>query len=286
MKKILAFTCISCLAVACYLVMGVAAEDEATLLGGVTPEGYDYTKPEEESPESCAACAHQRDNHLWRVLGAEPPETEEHAPQSATVVTGIGWLSSAHATSFIAGVNNNSYCAWCHAPTTYKVTSNANDASVLKPGKWHAMSCAGCHTTHHIAGEIGTRYTNYYPGHDLEEEESYIPRHAEKGRQANKQCLWCHGDYHGFSSRVKTAMVKSGSLRCIDCHMAGYQLTDRGTVERYHNMKVIENLPFSCNGRFGALVSCHSTAKKNWGLLVVPKIYDAHTTPKHKLPGT
>ncbi len=267
------------LATACFLAVSVAEEEN--LLAGVTPEGYDYTRPEAESPLSCLNCKYQRNYHQYRVLGVQEPNVGD----GTIKVTGKGWLSSAHATSFEAPTNNNTYCAWCHAPTTETVTYDASRAKKLKKGKWHGMSCNGCHTTHGIAGEIGTRLTNYKPGHDLEEEESYIPRHSEDGLQANKQCLFCHGTYHGFSSRVKEALLDSGSLRCIDCHMAGYRLTDTGTVERYHNMKVAENLPKSCNGRFGALISCHSTATKKWVYYVIPKIFDAHVKRQHKLPG-
>jgi len=124
----------------------------------------------------------------------------------------------------------------------------------------------------------GRNRHNLIPGHDLEEEESYIPRHAENGKSANKQCLFCHGKFHGFSGKVKTALFESGSLRCIDCHMAGFQLSPRGTVERYHNEKVVENLPRSCDGKYGALISCHSNVTKKWGKFVVPKILGAHTS--------
>jgi hypothetical protein len=271
MKKLVLIISLFSMAALSYMIIDVAAQEEENPLESVQPDGYDYMQPEEESPASCYNCHRE---HIYRAIGVNPPTA---APQGTLTLTGKGWLSSSHAASFTRGVNDNTYCAFCHAPTTFNVTATASAAKNLKYGTWHAVSCAACHTTHSIAAQFGTRYTNYKPGHDLEEAESYIPRHPENGKQANKQCLECHGSYHGFSSRIKEAMLKSGSLRCIDCHFAGYQVTSGGTVERYHNAKVAENLPWSCNGRFGALISCHASARKNWVTFVFPKIFGAHT---------
>lgn len=268
------------LAAACFLAV-TAAQEEENPLAGVTPEGYDYTLPEEESPVGCLACAHQSNFHLYRAVGVQEPNVGD----GTIKVTGIGWISSAHAVSMERITNANTYCAWCHAPTTPNVTFDVTSAKKIKKGKWHGMSCQGCHTTHTIAGEIGTRFTNLKPGHDLEEEESYIPRHAENGIEANAQCLFCHGKYHGFSSEVKEMLVEAGALRCIDCHMAGYRTTSGGTVERFHNMKVALNLPQSCKGDFGTLAACHNFATKKWAHQVIPKIFDSHTKPNHRLPG-
>ena len=259
MKKLLALIGIVGLAALSFLAMGMspaAAEKRAWF-----HEGYDYNHPEAEAPVGCVDCKRE---HLYHVVGLDP-DTEE--------VTGDGWLASAHAMSFNKGVNNNTYCAWCHEPTGPGVTNQPNDATLRREGTWHGVTCAACHTTHSIAALYGTRYTTLIPGGDLEEAESYIGRHAEKGKQANKQCMTCHRVYHGFASRVKTAMFKSGSLRCMDCHFAGYAVTSRGTVERFHDAWVAANLPWSCNGKFGALVTCHSTAKKNWWIYVIPKIF-------------
>lgn len=282
MSRKFAFLGVFMLAAGCVLI-GVGAEDEEALIDAFTPENYDYTLPEEESPQGCLDCMHQSDYHLYRAVGLTEPENGEHAP-TAFSNTGKGWLSSKHATATTKGLNDNTYCSWCHMPTNSKASSDNNSAKVIKAGSWHGMSCQGCHTTHSIAAVFGTRYTNLIPGADLEEQESYIPRHAENGKAANRQCLYCHGSYHGFDSRVKEALVDSGSLRCMDCHMPGYQLTTRGTVERYHNMKVVENLPRSCDGKYGALVSCHSRVTKKWGKYVVPKIFGSHTRPGG-LPG-
>ena len=254
------------------------AEEGETIIGPYTPENYDYLLPEAESPESCLNCAHQADGyHLYRVMGIPEP-TGGHAPATGAT-TGKGWLDSKHAVSVTAPTNNNTYCAWCHQPTLETASFDNNKAKPVKAGKWHGMSCAGCHTTHSIAAQYGTRYTNLIPGSDLEEKESYIPRHAEDVKAANNQCLYCHGKgkFHGFASKVKTALYESDAIRCIDCHMAGYQTTSGGLVERYHNMKVVENLPFSCNGKIGAVTACHSRVTKKWGRYVVPKIFGQHT---------
>lgn len=260
------------------------AEEGETIIGPYTPENYDYLLPEAESPESCLNCAHQADGyHLYRVMGIPEP-TGGHAPATGAT-TGKGWLDSKHAVSVTAPTNNNTYCAWCHQPTLETASSDNNKVGVVKAGMWHGMSCQGCHTTHTIAAQFGTRYTNLHPGSDLEEAESYIPRHSEDAKAANNQCLFCHGSFHGFSSKVKTALYESDAIRCIDCHMPGYRVGSTGMTERYHNMKVVDNLPLSCNGRFGALISCHSRVTKKWSRFVVPKILGPHTRINRGLPG-
>jgi len=150
MKKTLFTIGLFSLAAACLLTTA-AAEEEDNILAPFTPEGYDYTLPTLENPADCIACKYQQNYHNYRAVGISEPTSSP-----ALTVTGKGWISSAHATSFDAPTNNNSYCAWCHMPTALTITSDNNKAKKLKPGKWHGMSCSGCHTTHHIAGEIGT----------------------------------------------------------------------------------------------------------------------------------
>jgi Zn-finger protein len=261
------------------------AQETEPIIGPFTPEGYNYTLPEGESPESCLNCGHQLNYHLYRAVGLTEPNSASHTP-AALQITGKGWLSSAHSQSVDEPANSNTYCAWCHQPTYEKVTSDNNEAKSIKAGNWHGMSCEACHTTHTLAAQFGTRYTNLIPGMDLEEAESYIPRHSEDGKDANNQCLFCHGTFHGFASKVKTALYESNAIRCIDCHMAGYQIAPSSTlVERYHNMKVVDNLPNSCSGKIGTLIACHSRVTKKWGLYVVPKILGAHTRGQRGLPG-
>ncbi len=284
MKKLLLSLGFFALATVAMLAVTLA-EEGTTIIGPYTPENYDYALPEVESPESCLNCGHQRDGyHLYRAVGLTEPTGEAHSPAELEI-TGKGWLSSKHAQSITAPTNNNTYCAWCHQPTLQTASSDNNKVKAVKAGKWHGMSCQGCHTTHTIAAEFGTRYTNLYPGSDLEEAESYIPRHSEDAKAANNQCLFCHGSFHGFSSQVKTALYESDAIRCIDCHMPGYRITSTGMTERYHNMKVVDNLPLSCNGRFGALIQCHSRVTKKWSRFVVPKILGPHTRVNRGLPG-
>jgi hypothetical protein len=274
MKKLVITAGMFILAASAMLAVSLAQETEP-IIAPFTPEGYDYTLPEAGSPESCLNCAHQSNYHLYRVVGLTEPTGGAHAP--ALEVSGIGWLSSKHAVSVTEPTNNNTYCALCHQPTLDKVAKDNNSARPVKAGKWHGMSCAGCHSTHGVAAIYGTRFSNLIPGSNLEENDSYIPRHADEVKQANKQCLYCHGKFHGFASKVKTALYESVAIRCIDCHMAGYQETSSGLTERYHNMKVVDNLPYSCSGKYGAVIACHTRVTKKWGRYVVPKIFGQHT---------
>ena len=268
---------------ACFL-LAVSSADEGLVLDLVTTEGFKHP-----AASGGRACAHQQigwdgNTHLEDAVGVENA-VDSHSPAATIAITGVGWISSGHANSMHSPVNNNSYCAWCHMPGPDLVTNDSNAAQVIKFGNWTGVECIGCHTSHSIAAQLGTRYTNYIPGQPIDEVASYIARPVDNGRATNRQCLWCHGTFHGFSSRVKTALSQSGSMRCIDCHMAGFYTLSTGTIERYHNMKVAENLPWSCNGALGALISCHSTARRNWARYVIPKIFGPHTRRGHTLPG-
>jgi hypothetical protein len=63
-------------------------------------------------------------------------------------------------------------------------------------------------------------------------------------------------------SEAKQEMMNAGDLRCIDCHMASYAVRE-GTVERFHNFKVAQNLPHSCSGGAGGDSPCHDGADRD-----------------------
>lgn len=274
MKKLSLFLIVTALA-GCVVLATLNAQDSEGVLSDVTPAGYEYAEPEE-----CLGCHHQSTGwhgnyHLENAVGVE--NAIEGDFNTELEVTGVGWISSKHATS-MDGASANRYCAWCHAPSLRKVTDDETKAKKVrnrKPG----MSCIGCHTTHTIAQQFGTRYTNYLPGSDAEVSGNYIARHIENGKSANKQCLFCHGGYHGFAVSLHESMVKSGSLRCVDCHMAVYNQLNSGLEERYHNMKVFENGPDSCMGE----CHVHDFKKREMGAKIA-KLMGGHTDRKNKLP--
>ena len=101
---------------------------------------------------------------------------------------------------------------------------------------------------------------------------SYIFIDRSDSRQINEQCRYCHHEFHGFLSRIKEALYDSRTLRCIDCHMAGYRIEESQAVERYHNMKVIANGPLSCSGTLGTDVGCHPGATNGWMREKIPQI--------------
>jgi hypothetical protein len=87
----------------------------------------------------------------------------------------------------------------------------------------------------------------------------------------NAQCRFCHHESHDLLIKAKQDMMKSGELRCIDCHMAGYAVTNQH-VEHFHNFKVAKNLPFSCSGGIGRARPCHKGVSKEWFKNKLPSV--------------
>lgn len=275
-----------------------------------SPDGYfwlEATSPA-EADHGCLTCAHQSaakaasvkvdavgpgakvvdkaTTHLENCIGVgNAVDTHGTLEAGEVFVSGRGWVSSKHAYS-MDGASANTYCAMCHGPgngrpgMTYKfVTDDPTKAKTVKKNK-PGMACIGCHCSHGIAAGFGTRFTNYVPGADTGLAASFIPRHIEDGKAANKQCLWCHGSYHEFAVDLHTNMVKSGSLRCVDCHMAVFNDLASGTHERYHNMKVLANGTDSCSNN-GA---CHTSWKNKDMVAKVAKLLGAHGSKNNEHP--
>jgi hypothetical protein len=283
-KGIISFGLIA--AASCVFLIGTNAQDEVHVLADFTPDGFGYFEPED-----CLACGHQADGwkgntHLENAVGVkgavdthgEPTEDED------VEVTGVGWISSAHATSAnIGDASRNYYCAYCHAPSFAKVTDDPDKAKAfrkkdLSPG----MSCQACHPSHTLAGIFGTRFANYLPGTDPDLESSWkpVPKDNEgelDGKKANNQCLFCHGTPHKFNVSLHDKMLKDGTITCVKCHMPVLNTLDSGTHEYSHNMKVAANAnPESCT-------PCHNLKKKQMdemvGMLIGP-----HTDKKLNTP--
>jgi len=89
--------------------------------------------------------------------------------------------------------------------------------------------------------EFGTYQASFRPGGDRESLVDFVPRQPASGIETNAQCLFCHVRPHDFEAQPHADLVDSGELRCIDCHMAIYNVTESGRKERYHNMKVAAN---------------------------------------------
>jgi len=206
----------------------------------VTPDGYLY-----EELRRCAGC------HETATDSAKN-STHRNAigvtgdPLSPTL-TGKGWLSGAHGRSQDSAVASNTYCAWCHAPTQPGVTDDINAGRVIEAGRT-GISCITCHASEAVNDEYGTYQANFRPGGDRESLVDFVPRQPASGTETNAQCLFCHLRPHKFAVQPHADLVDAGELRCIDCHMAVYNVTESGRKERYHNMKVAANNdPATCN---------------------------------------
>lgn len=264
--------------VATFLLTGIDAADEVPTLASVTPATYDYS-----AYEGCVNCHRVKGKggrwHQENVLGVKVTRDAEGVV-TKTEVTGKGWISSKHAVS-MEGKNANTYCAYCHAPGYETITTDPKAAKLIKKDK-PGMGCVACHPGHTVAANIGSRYANYKPGSDENVDANWKPvakdeaTHEFDGKQANKQCEFCHGKTHTFAVSLHATMQKSGSLACIDCHMAVYNHLESGLPERFHNMKVEENGPDSC-------AKCHSFKKKEMREKVA-SLLGAHKDKKAKLP--
>jgi hypothetical protein len=206
----------------------------------VTPDGYLY-----EELRRCAGC-HET------ARDSAGNSTHRNAigvtgdPLSPTL-TGKGWLSGAHGRSQNSEITSNTYCAWCHAPSQPGVTDDISAGRPIESGRT-GISCITCHASEAVNDEYGTYQANFRPGGDRESLVNFVPRQPTSGAETNAQCLFCHLRPHSFAVEPHTDLVNTGDLRCIDCHMAVYNVTESGRKERYHNMKVAANNdPATCN---------------------------------------
>jgi hypothetical protein len=114
--------------------------------------------------------------------------------------------------------------------------------------------------------------TNFIPGSDPADPASFVFIDRSDPNQMNAQCQYCHYEVHEMTSEAKASMLAAAQIRCIDCHMAGYAVTESGMVERFHNMQVAANGPKSCSGAYGTDGSCHANATTDWMKLSIVKI--------------
>jgi formate-dependent nitrite reductase cytochrome c552 subunit len=213
----------------------VAAYKEAwsAAVDRVTPEGYLY-----EELRRCAGC-HET------AKDAAGNSTHRNAigitgePSSPTL-TGKGWLSGAHGRSQDPEIVSNTYCAWCHAPSQPGVTDDIRAGRFIGSDR-AGVSCIACHASDAVDEKFGTYQANFWPGGDRDSLVDFVPRQPASGTETNAQCLFCHIRPHPFAAPPHGEIVDSGDLRCIDCHMAVYNVTESGRKERYHNMKVSSN---------------------------------------------
>jgi hypothetical protein len=114
--------------------------------------------------------------------------------------------------------------------------------------------------------------TNLLPGSDRSDPASYTFIDRSDPNQMNTQCQYCHHEFHGILVQNMADHLHSGALRCIDCHMAGYNVTESGLVERIHNFKVEANGPISCSGEYGTETGCHVDATAEWMHTAIPTL--------------
>lgn len=199
----------------------------------VTPDGYLY-----DELHRCAGCHETAKDSAGR-------STHRNAigltgdPSSPTL-TGKGWLSGAHGRSQDSELVSNTYCAWCHAPSQPGVTERIGESRPIEAGRT-GISCITCHASEAVNEKYGTYQANFRPGGDRESLVDFMPRQPESGTETNALCLFCHLRPHDFAKPPHADLLSRGELRCIDCHMAVYNVTESGREERYHNMEVAAN---------------------------------------------
>jgi len=259
MSKIVAM---NLLLLGCFVSCVVSGQQDQTgfSLASLAPEHYDYAEA-----ERCATCHGDGGDIQRRAVGVD---TSSGLVKS----TGKGWLSSVHSRSQSHDDRVNTACAWCHAPTNPGATRDSLAAAPIPKGTWEGVTCGACHPVGLADGLEESLVTNLLPGSDRSDPASYTFIDRSDPNQMNAQCQYCHNEFHGFPVPTKDSLLASAVLRCVDCHMAGYQVTESGLVERLHNFKVEDNGPISCSGQYGTETGCHSSATVEWMQTAIPHI--------------
>jgi hypothetical protein len=236
----------------CVCLMGVKVlQQEELSLRHLTPDHYKY-----KEAEGCSNCKDSENRFMPRAAGVD-------FSSGSPVLDKRGWLVSVHARSQSHEDRVTTVCAWCHAPLTKGATQKEEEAKPIPKGTWQGVSCGACHPGSLARDKRISLLINFKPGTDPTKPESYVFRDRMSGKELNAQCRFCHHEPHDLLIEAKQKNMASGNLRCIDCHMAAYAVTNQH-VERFHNLKVAENLPFSCSGGMGRAASCHEGVSSEW----------------------
>ena len=236
----------------CAALAALQAPDQQDLsLRNLTPENYSYREA-----ARCAGCKGEQNAFMVRAAGVNL-SAEEPALDSR------GWLTSIHARSQSHEDGVDMACAFCHAPLTEGATREKEKAEPIPKGDWQGVTCGACHPGSVDQGRRKSLVANFLPGTDPTDPDNYTFRDRADGMAMNAQCRFCHHESHDLLVDKKMEMLNAGDLRCIDCHMAAYALTD-GHLERFHNLQVEENLPHSCSGGLGRTMVCHAETSQEW----------------------
>ena len=249
--KIPGFTLMICLLVCVLLVALPKFEQEEFSLEQLTPENYNY-----KEASGCSNCKGEQNSFMPRAAGVD-------LSSGTPTFDDRGWLASVHAVSQSHSDQINTACAWCHAPTAEGATKDKGKATPIPKGNWQGVSCFSCHPGAVERDRRKSLVSSYTPGTDPTDPKNYIFRDRADGKEMNAHCAHCHHESHDLLVEAKKKMLVSGDLRCIDCHMAAYAVTN-GHVERHHNMKVEANLPHSCSGSKGRAMTCHEGRTRDW----------------------
>lgn len=234
--------------------------------------GYNYT--ESNSCTRCHFVYGVRGDHMLEAVGVA-----FDTAANAFKFSGNGWRASRHSQSNFRSTQNT-YCAKCHSPLQAKAESTWNDGffentSSIPSGQMEGVTCAACHPSHNSAVVLGRRLGIYQWGKDKTTPEAYQVVHEG---EEDALCLNCHVERHNETNAAFVRMYNAG-VRCIDCHMAEYGLTNngQGTVQKmFHDFRVATNLPFSCGAR-GSITNCHLGFSANATLAFLPYLKEQHT---------
>ena len=236
----------------CAALAALQAPDQQKLsLRNLTTEDYSYREA-----ARCTGCKGEQNAFMVRAAGVNLSVGEP-------ALDSRGWLAGIHARSQSHEDGVDTACAFCHAPLTEGATREKEKAEPIPKGDWQGVTCGACHPGSVDQGRRKSLVANFLPGTDPTDPDNYTFRDREDGKAMNDQCRFCHHESHDLLVEKKMEMLSAGDLRCIDCHMAAYALTD-GHVERFHNFQVEENLPHSCSGGLGRTMVCHAETSQDW----------------------
>jgi hypothetical protein len=274
----------------------------------ISPTNLNRPNNDYSNPDSCTACHFiEGYDHTARAAGLQFNSTTNLWER-----TGHGWWDSRHAQSQYGwsstatnygwvqppgpyGETDNTFCADCHSPLQATGTATFSNGAVINPvtvSTFQGVTCSSCHTSTTVAAALLMQYPNaesggetatLIRGADPTLASSWIPLLPG---QENQFCLTCHEqDPHNAQANSTFQVMYDAGVRCIDCHMAPYQIFTGTTAkpaaplpERFHDWKVAENLPFSC-GAQGSLnqFTCHSEFTADSARAFIPLLTVQHS---------
>jgi predicted CXXCH cytochrome family protein len=153
------------------------------------------------------------------------------------------WLTTAHATAFVAPASTNAVCAECHATTTRgNDETGTGGFTATGDARFHDVQCEACHGP----GEAHVRNPDGGTA-------AMMLARVNAGIDLNGTCGECHNGFHhpyvaewAASGHGQVLAAPAGRADCAGCHEGKAALRALGVLAQYEEQGQAAHLAITC----------------------------------------